>query len=168
MERQWWLLKAERQAIQELRKEKNVLNEAEPEFVETPDALLELERKREAKDKVETKRVRSERRAIKILIGALDHRLAPLLAERASCLSEIKQREEVLRKSKSVLAFLFGRRVSESIPQQEARLAILRKKLVEIESVVAPDLQEQEELSERYRILYFDFPKVNRRFWQRP
>src|ERR1019366_1799696 len=115
------------------------LNEAEPEFVETPDALLELERKREAKDKVETKRVRSERRAIKILIGALDHRLAPLLAERASCLSEIKQREEVLRKSKSVLAFLFGRRVSESIPQQEARLAILRKKLVEIESVVAPD-----------------------------
>src|ERR1035441_551106 len=65
LERQWWLLKAERQAIQELRKEKNVLNEAEPEFVETPDALLELERKREAKDKVETKRVRSERRAIK-------------------------------------------------------------------------------------------------------
>ena len=160
LERQRWLVKAERQAIQELKKSWNVVNMAEPEIVETPDALSEFKRMKAAKDKLKTTSVSCQRRAIKIRIDTLNQRLAPLRVAHGSCFAEIAQREEVMRKSKSIFAFFIGRPSSESIPIQEARLVALKKKLDEIERTIAPDQQECDMLSDEYRKLYFGFPKV--------
>lgn len=156
LERQRWLVKAEREAIQKATGKANVLNQAEPEIVETPDALFEFQQSKE----IRAASISRERRALKIRIDELDNLLAPMRSERRDCSFELVRREDDLKKSKSLLRFFRGPASPESVPRQEERLAALKKRIQEIDDVIAPIGAQRAGLFKEYQRLYGSFPKV--------
>ncbi len=168
--RQRWLVKAERQATQTLKKGNTVLNRIDPEIVETPDALAEFKELEAAQDKANKGKATSisrQRRDMKQQLEQLHQRLAPLRIQRGGYAAEIAQREEALRKSRRFFCQLFGSRRAEPVSEQEERLAALKAQLRQLDAALKPDEQECVRLTEKYRRLYFSFPKVQQQLDKR-
>lgn len=163
LEKQRWLVQAERRAIQDVTGRGSIMNRAEPEIVENPAARAEFEELKRERDKAEHRATSAKRRVLKLEINRLREEIRPVVEQMASLREEIEQREKVLSRCRKWFAWISGVPSEVPIEQQESELNDLKSRLSGLTEQISASVKRLREFESGYKALYQEFPKVNRR-----
>jgi hypothetical protein len=167
LERQRWLVKAERAVLNEFREKGIVANVAEPEIVATKAAIVEYQHERKANIKARDQDLVQRRKEIKIRIEKLKVEVSPSQSRSWDINRRIQILQDILKQSTGWRGFLNGRLDKLNAETHRAELTKLVAEDAVLMQRIRPIQQEIYTLRKEYNDRYKKFSKVQKATWRK-